>query len=76
MQADIEAFSTENELTIDFVSTTLHKYFVDPKAVTKEYLRIELSTQGVKGLIRLTAYIEKLQEFMNNSYNKFTAEGE
>ncbi|MCR4553977.1 MAG: type I restriction endonuclease subunit R [Succinivibrionaceae bacterium] len=76
LQADIEAFSTECELNVEFVSTTLHKYFVDPKAVTKEYLRIELGSQGVKGLLRLTAYIEKLQEFMNNSYNKFTAEGE
>ena len=76
MQADIEAFSAECELNVEFVSTTLHKYFVDPKAITKEYLRIELGSQGVKGLLRLTAYIEKLQEFMNNSYNKFTAEGE
>jgi len=76
LQADIEAFSAECELNVEFVSTTLHKYFVDPKAVTKEYLRIELGSQGVKGLLRLTAYIEKLQEFMNNSYNKFTAEGE
>ena len=76
LQADIEAFSTEYNLTIEFVSTTLHKYFVDPKTITKEYLRIELGVQGVKGLLRLTEYIEKFQEFMNDCYNKFTAEGE
>ena len=75
LQADIESFATENKLDVDFVSTILHKYFVDPKAVTKEYLRVELSKQGVKGLLKLTTFITELQEFMENSYNKFTAEG-
>lgn len=75
LQADIESFSAENGLTIEFVSAVLHRYFIDPKAITKEYLRTKLSAQGIKGLLKLTAYISKLQEFMNNCYNKFTAEG-
>ncbi len=75
LQSDIESFSSKNQLSMDFVSTTLHKYFVDPKAVTKEYLRLELTQQGVKGLLRLTSYIEELEIFMTDSYNKFTVEG-
>lgn len=76
LQSDIESFSVEHDLKFEFVSTTLHKFFVDPKAVTKEYLRVELSSQGVKGILRLTEYISKFQEFLDSSYNKFTAEGE
>ena len=75
MMADIESFSTENGLTIDFVSGTLHKYYIDPKSVTKEYLRQELVSFGIKGLLRITDYIEKFQKFLEDSFNKFTAEG-
>ena len=75
LQTDIEEFSTENKLDVEFVSTVLHRYFVDPKSITKEYLRVELIKKGVKGLLKLTTCIDKLQEFMENSYNKFTAEG-
>ena len=49
---------------------------MDTKAVTKEMLRQELSSAGVKGLVRITTLINKVQEFLNDSYNKFTAEGE
>lgn len=76
MQADIESFATENSLTADFVSRILHQYFMDTKAVTKETLRRELSSAGVKGLLKITALINKVLDFLTNSYNKFTAEGE
>lgn len=51
------------------------KYYIDPKSVTREYLRQELVSFGIKGLLRITDYIEKFQNFLNDSYNKFTAEG-
>lgn len=76
MQADIESFATENNLTADFVSRVLHQYFMDTKAVTKETLRRELSNAGVKGLLKITALINKVLDFLTDSYNKFTAEGE
>ena len=76
MQADIESFATENSLTADFVSRILHQYFMDTKAVTKETLRRELSNAGVKGLLKITALINKVLDFLTDSYNKFTAEGE
>jgi len=76
LHADIESFATENSLSTEFVSRVLHQYFMDTKAVTKETLRQELSSAGVKGLVRITTLIGKVQEFLNDSYNKFTAEGE
>ena len=76
LQADIELFAQENELPDLFISKIVHEYFIDSKSVTKEYLRIELTSQNVKGLLRITAYIEKIQQFLLDSYNKFTAEGD
>lgn len=76
LQADIESFATENSLDKEFVSRILHQYFMDTKAVTKETLRRELSSAGVKGLLKITALINKVLEFLTDSYNKFTAEGE
>ena len=75
MQADIESFATENNLTADFVSRILHRYFTDTKAVTKETLRKELAAFGVKGLLKVTALIDKMLVFLLDSYNKFTVEG-
>lgn len=76
LQADIEAFAAENTLTPEFVSRILHQYFMDTKAVTKETLRQELTSVGVKGLLKITALINKMFTFFTDSYNKFTAEGE
>ena len=75
MMAEIEAFSTENTLPADFVSGIVHQYFMDAKVVTKEYLRQSLLGVGVKGLLRITSLIELLNEFLTDSYNRFTAEG-
>jgi len=76
MQADIESFAYENELTTDLVSHILHTYFMDTKSVTKESLRQDLTGFGIKGILKITALISKIQEFLVDSYNKFTAEGD
>lgn len=76
MQADIESFATENELDAGMVSRMVHEYFIDSKSVTNEVLRVECVNAGIKGLLRITACIEKIQEFLKDSYNKFTAEEE
>ncbi len=75
LQADIEEFAAVTSLDVDFVSRTLHQYFMNTKAVTKEFLRQELVSCGVKGLLRQTTLIEKILVFFADSYNKFTAEG-
>jgi len=75
MQADIESFSYENKLDTVFVSRIIHEYFIDTRSVTNEFLRVELQNQGVKGLLRVTEYIKRLNAFLEDSYNKFTAEG-
>lgn len=74
LQKNIEEFSQENNLDTGFLSTTLHKYFMDPRSITNEYLRQELTAAGVKGLLRITAYIEKIQAFLLDNYNQFTVE--
>ena len=76
LQTDVESFATENNLPIDVISTILHQYFVDTKAITKEFLRQELIKCGVKGLLRITDMIEKIIEFLGECYNTYTAEGE
>lgn len=76
LQTDIESFSTANHLETDFVSRILHTYFVDTKAITKEVLRQELTGAGVKGLLKITSLIDKIIDFLKDSYNKYTAEGE
>ena len=76
LQADIEEFATENGLAKEFISTTLHQYFMNTKAVTKEALRQELVDNGVTGLLKITSLINKILTFLVDSYNKFTAEGE
>lgn len=73
---DIEVFSAANGLKTDFVSKILHQYFMDTKAVTNEMLRQELVAAGIKGLLRIDGLINKIIDFLNESYNKFTAEGE
>ncbi len=74
LQAEIEAFAAQNGLDPVFVSVTLHKFFIDPKSVTNEYLRQELGAAGIKGLLRLTTYTERLQSFFAENYNRFTVE--
>ena len=74
LQKNIEEFSQENNLDAGFLSTTLHKYFMDPRSITNEYLRQELTAAGAKGLLRITAYIEKIQAFLLDNYNRFTVE--
>ena len=76
LQADIESFATEHGLAPDFTSRILHQYFMDTKTVTREYLRQELSKTGIKGLLKITSLIGKMLNFLNDCYNKFTAEGE
>lgn len=71
---NIEEFSQENNIDTVFLSVTLHKYFMDPRSITNEYLRQELTATGVKGLLRITAYIEKIQAFLLDNYNRFTVE--
>lgn len=74
LQAGIEEFAQENAMDTAFISTVLHKYFMDPRAITNEYLRQQLVDVGIKGLLRITSYIEKIQAFLLDNYNRFTVE--
>lgn len=76
LQADIEEFAMENELSNEFISTALHQYFIDNRGVTKEALRQSLVANGVTGLLKITSLINKILTFFADCYNKFTADGD
>ena len=76
LKKDIEHFALEQGLTSSFVSKILHQYFINTKAITKEILRQELSAIGIKGLVKTTMLINRIQEFLTDCYNKFTSEDE
>ena len=76
LQAEIEEFAQEIDFDPAYLSKLLHKYFIDPRSITKEYLRQEIGLAGIKGLLRVTAYIDAIQEFLVDNYNKYTTEGE
>ena len=76
LQADIEEFATEHELSNEFSSTALHQYFIDNRGVTKEALRQSLVANGVTGLLKITSLINKILTFFADCYNKFTADGD
>ena len=76
MTVEIEEFAAESDLKTGYVSGIVHQFFADPKSVTKEYLRQSLLAEGKKGLLLITGLIEKILAFMEDSYNKFTADGD
>ena len=76
LQADIEEFAAENELSNEFISTALHQYFIDNRGVTKEALRQSLVANGVTGLLKITSLINRILTFFADCYNKFTADGD
>jgi type I restriction enzyme R subunit len=74
LQTDIEVFAAVNGLSVELVSRVLHQYFMDTKAVTKEYLRQEFVAFGIKGLLKITGLTEKITVFLSDCYNRFTVE--
>jgi type I restriction enzyme R subunit len=74
MTADIEKFAAENDVDKDVIVSILTQFFIDPKQVTKESIRLKLADKGL-GIIRLTVLIKKIMVFVNEMNNKYTAEG-
>ncbi|MCR5786399.1 MAG: type I restriction endonuclease subunit R [Acholeplasmatales bacterium] len=74
MRADIEEFSKEKDIDVNLLTEIVTKFFVDPKQVTKENIRIQLSSKGL-GLLKMTKLINDILLFINDMNNKYTAEG-
>ena len=74
MQKDIQCFSEQNDVKPEIIIEILNQYFVDPKQVTKENIRLKLQDQNL-GLIKLTKLINDILLFINDMNNKYTAEG-
>lgn len=74
MQRDIEEYAHAHNMRFELVSEILNQYFVEPKMLTKEYLREKFDELGY-GLLALTRAINDMMLFVQNMYDKFTAEG-
>lgn len=74
MKADIESFATLNKVDEDIISEIVTQYFVDPKQITKENIRLKLSNKGL-GLLKVTKLINDIMAFVKDMSNKYTAEG-
>ena len=75
MASEIDLFSKENEIPSNIVTDILVEFFANDKAVTKETIRIELHDLNL-GLIAMTKRIRRIQMFISEMYNKYTAEGD
>ena len=74
MQREIEEYAHAHNMRPELVSEILNQYFVEPKMLTKEYLREKFSELNY-GLLTLTQAINDIMLFVQHMYDKFTAEG-
>lgn len=74
MQTCIEEFSRANDMPVEDVTTILNQYFCNPKQVTKESIRKQVAGLNL-GLLKLTKLINEALQFVQDMYNRFTAEG-
>ena len=74
MMSDIDSFSSETGIDKEIIVSILSQYFINPKQVTKENIRLRLSDMGL-GLLKMTSLINKILVFVNDMSNKYTAEG-
>lgn len=74
MKADIEKFAQANSIDIDIITEIVTQYFIDPKQVTKENIRLKLLDKGF-GLLKLTKLINQILSFIKDMSDKYTAEG-
>lgn len=74
MKIDIDNFSALHDIDSNIITEIITTYFVDPKQVTKENIRLKLKDKGF-GLIKLTKIINEILIFIKEMNNKYTAEG-
>ena len=74
MKLDIDNFSILHSIESSIITEIVTTYFVDPKQVTKENIRLKIKDKGF-GLIKTTKIINDILSFMKEMSNKYTAEG-
>lgn len=70
----IAAFAEENGIKPEIINDLVNEYFCNPKLLTKENIRQKILYLHL-GLLKTTAMIEKIELFVQDTYDTFTSEG-
>ena len=74
METDIRNFSKENGVDEKTITAILNEYFINERGITKDKIRKELASLNLP-LLKQTKLIGNILLFIQDMYNKFTAEG-
>ena len=74
MQADIEAFALENDISVEVVAELLSEY-VFTQRISDDGIRKSLQEYKL-GLLKLTKLTKNIRVFLTDTYNKYKAEGQ
>ncbi|MCC0662042.1 type I restriction endonuclease subunit R [Clostridioides sp. ZZV14-6154] len=75
LNTEIEVFSNEHGIDKYVVAEILTQYFCNEKSVTREKVRQRIFTLGF-GLLKMDKLIDGILIFIQDMYDKFTAEGD
>ena len=74
LESSIKNFAEDHGISAKLVSDLLNKYFTDENSISREMIRNQIKELNL-GLLKTTKIINDLQLFIEDMFDKFTAEG-
>lgn len=74
LESSIKNFAEDHGISAELVSDFLNKYFTDENSISREMIRNQIKSLNL-GLLKTTKIINDLQIFIEDMFDKFTAEG-
>lgn len=74
LESSIKNFAEDHGISAGLVSDLLNKYFTDENSISREMIRNQIKELNL-GLLKTTKIINDLQIFIEDMFDKFTAEG-
>ena len=74
LESAIKNFAEDHGISAELVSDLLNKYFTDENSISREMIRNQIKSLNL-GLLKTTKIINDLQIFIEDMFDKFTAEG-
>ena len=74
LESSIKNFAEDHGISAELVSDLLNKYFTDENSISREMIRNQIKSLNL-GLLKTTKIINDLQIFIEDMFDKFTAEG-
>ena len=74
LESSIKNFAEDHGISAELVSDLLNKYFTDENSISREMIRNQIKELNL-GLLKTTKIINDLQIFIEDMFDKFTAEG-